>query len=165
MTRSRRPSVVVPSPGPPALARPRSEVAAQLQGRIERGKEILNRQINTYSEMEASKSDVTKWRDYNFDLLKQLFTTEDLYKEYHSACFPSRVARSDEDAFRVRLETVARQVSKLESIAERLELYPEPGVMRAVEVEPAINYPRYLSFTGMTRERGRALRASSKRSA
>ena len=89
MTRSRRPNAVVPSAGPPALARPRSEVAAQLQERIECGQEILNRQISTYPEMKASESDAIRWRDYNSKLLKRLFTTEDLYKEYYSACFPS----------------------------------------------------------------------------
>jgi predicted nucleotide-binding protein len=143
---------VVPSPGPPALARPRSEVAAQLQERIERGKEILNRQTSTYPEMKASESDAIRWRDYNSELLKRLFTTEDLYKEYRSACFPSRVARGDEDALRVRLETVPRQVSKLESIVERLELYPEPGVVCAagveVEVEAAIDVSKIFVVHG-----------------
>jgi predicted nucleotide-binding protein len=125
MTRSPRPAAVARSTGPPALTRPRSEVAAQLQGRIERGKGILNRQ-NTYSEREALKTDLTKWRDYNCDLLKQLFTDESLYSEYHSACFPSRAAHGVEDAFTVQLETVPHQLSKLESIVERLELYSEP---------------------------------------
>ena len=95
MTRSRRPTAVAPPSGPPALARQRSEVAAHLQGRIELGKGILNRQINTSADMETSKSDLSKWRDYNFDLLKQLFTTEDIYEEYYSAYFPSRMAHND----------------------------------------------------------------------
>src|SRR5438309_1826468 len=124
MTRSHRPSAVTPSPGLPALTRPRPEIADRLKGRIELGREILNR-ANTFVGSETLKGDLTRWRDYNFDLLRQLFTSESLYKEYRSTCFPSRMAYGDEDAFRLEMETLSGQVSKLESIMDRLELYPE----------------------------------------
>ncbi|HXP05284.1 MAG TPA: nucleotide-binding protein [Stellaceae bacterium] len=67
-----------------------------------------------------------KWRDYNSDLLKSLFTTEAIYREYRNACLPSRAASNEADAFRVQLETGEGQLSKLESILERLDLYSEP---------------------------------------
>jgi predicted nucleotide-binding protein len=102
-------------------------VATQLQGRIQRGQDILNREINTRSDLETTRSEIGKWRDYNLDLLKKLFTTETLYGEYRSTCNPSRAARDEYDAIRVQLETVPCQISKLESILERLDLYPEPG--------------------------------------
>src|SRR5262249_9432896 len=126
MSRSRRSAPAAPTVGPPALASSRLDVANRLRERIERGREILGRQINTNNDLEKAINDLAKWRDYNFDLLKNLFTNEIMYEEYRISCFPSRAAHNEIEGFRIQLEAGSRQVSKLESIAERLELFAEP---------------------------------------
>jgi predicted nucleotide-binding protein len=98
--------------------------------------------------METAKTDLTKWRDYNLDLLKQLFTTEAPYEEYRSACLPTRAAYNEVEAFKIQLQTVGNQISKLESIMERLELYPEPGDLITEEFKPAFNLSKIFVVHG-----------------
>ena len=118
--------------GPLGLTRSRSEVAAQLHDQIDRGKEILGR-INNRHDMASEKDDLVKWRDYNFAILKGLFTTEEIYIEYRGSSHVRRAAHDQQDAVRVQLETAEPQIQKLESILERLELYPEPMTALANE--------------------------------
>ena len=54
-------------------------------------------------------------------------------KEYNSSCMPSRAAYTETESLQTQLETIDRQVEKLESIRERLGLYPEPSGQVAVE--------------------------------
>jgi predicted nucleotide-binding protein len=138
MARSPR-SIASAAPlGPLALTRSRSEVAAQLQDRIDRGREILAR-MNNWQEMASARDDLVKWRDYNFELLKRLFTTEEIYNEYRSSSHVRRVAYDEREAIQVQLETAEPQIQKLGSILERLELYPEPAT---APVEATSSRPR-----------------------
>jgi hypothetical protein len=100
MTRSSR--SVAPL-GPLGLTRSRSEVAAELLVRIDLGKAILGR-TNSWNDMVSANADLAKWRDYNIELLKILFTTEEIYIEYRRSSLTRRVARSEQDAVRVQLE-------------------------------------------------------------
>jgi predicted nucleotide-binding protein len=124
-----------PAPGPPGLTRPRAEVTAQLQERSDRGKELQARAIQSHSDMEAYKNDAQKWREYNSELLAQLFTSEAIQKEYMSSARPSRMARDEVEVFKIRRETVNREIAKLESIVERLGLYQEVVPESALCVE------------------------------
>ena len=125
MTRSRQPATPTVALDPPALTRSRAEVTAQLQGRIKRGNELQARAILSDSDMEGYEQDAIKWRDYNSDLLRQLFTIDAIKTEYQYSALPSRVAEDKLDSYVVRRETVKDQIAKLESIVERLDLFCE----------------------------------------
>jgi predicted nucleotide-binding protein len=126
MARSRQPATPVPAPGLPGLTRPRPEVTARLEERIDKGKELQARQIQSPSDMEVYKNDARKWQEYNSDLLRQLFSNEVIKHEYGRAMLPSRVAHDEMDAFRIlHDERMGNQITKLESIVERLGLYQE----------------------------------------
>jgi predicted nucleotide-binding protein len=125
MTRSRQPANPAVTLDPPALTRSRAEVTAQLQGRIKRGNELQARAILSDSDIEGYEQDAIKWRDYNSDLLRQLFTTDARRQEYQYSAMPSRVAGERLESYVVRRETVNNQIAKLESIVERLDLFRE----------------------------------------
>ena len=125
MARSRQPAAPAPALGPPGLAQPRPEVTAQLQERIDKGKELQARPIQSRGDIEAYENDAQKWREYNSDLLVRLFTDDSMKKEYLRSATPSRMAGDEMEVFTIRRETVDRQISKLESIVERLGLYAE----------------------------------------
>jgi predicted nucleotide-binding protein len=100
-------------------------VTAQLQERIDKGKELQARPIQSRGDIEAYENDAQKWREYNSDLLFRLFTDDSMKKEYLRSATPSRMAGDETEVFTIRRETVDRQISKLESIVERLGLYAE----------------------------------------
>src|ERR1700722_7072643 len=88
MTRS-HPSAA--SPTRPALTQPRSEVARQLEERIERGRNIQNAFWKPQNpnplfppSFAAYNKDVNKWREYNFEMLKIVFTTDNVAAQYSS---------------------------------------------------------------------------------
>jgi hypothetical protein len=56
MARSRQPATPVPAPGLPGLTQPRPEVTARLEERIDKGKELQARQIQSPSDMEVYKT-------------------------------------------------------------------------------------------------------------
>jgi hypothetical protein len=60
----------------------REDAEGKIQDRIQKGKELLNRQITVWEEMKAARNDYYKWSDYNKELIKRLFTNESLAQEY-----------------------------------------------------------------------------------
>jgi predicted nucleotide-binding protein len=138
VSRSRQPPAPVPPPGPPALTKARADVAAQLQARIDHGRELQARSIQSQADIETYKADERKWREYNYELLRQLFTNETIASEYRRAITSSRIVYSDAEAFELTREHVNQYITKLESILERLELYAEPdGSRSAAAVQEA----------------------------
>jgi predicted nucleotide-binding protein len=142
MARSRRqralygePGAPVPALGPPALAQPRAEASQKLEDRIAHGIEIQDRSIQSRADMESYKADTKKWQDYNVELLRRLFTDETIANEYVYACRPTRAVRDEIDRLRGWQETVNNQITKLESIRDRLDLYAEPARQATIGVE------------------------------
>jgi predicted nucleotide-binding protein len=123
MARSQRPAA--PALGPPALTQLRAEATAQLQERIDKGKKLQARPIQSQGDIETYKNDTQKWREYNSDLLVRLFTDDSMRKEYLRSASASRMAGDEMEVFTIRLETVDSQILKLESIVDRLGLYAE----------------------------------------
>jgi predicted nucleotide-binding protein len=136
LARSRRqqalygePADPVPSTGLPRLVRPRSEVAAQL--RIDRGNQILGSLPSSITELSSSADEEKKWRDFNFDLLRAAFTSDAIAREYRGA-IPIDVTKYERIDYDHLQNRIAVQMSKLESVLERLALYPEPGAQSTV---------------------------------
>jgi predicted nucleotide-binding protein len=124
MTRSRQPAAPAPALGLLALTQPRAKVDAQLHLRISLGKELQKR-FSFREDMATYKSDVQRWRDYNLTLLQTLFTNQEIMLEYRRAAGPSRGGYTETEVLQTLHEDVDTQIAKLQSIVERLDLYPE----------------------------------------
>jgi predicted nucleotide-binding protein len=139
MTRSRRqqalygePAAPVPAHGPPALTRPRAEFEQKIREQISQGYDIQNTPEHSPDDMGKYILDVGKWRDYNLILLKSYFTDASVHREYYGVALHSFVGAPSPRTFMMIPEirnNVDHQISKLESILDRLEFYEaaQPG--------------------------------------
>lgn len=100
---------------------------AKLEERIATGHEIENRGLSSDQEAQKLLADESAWTDYSRDLLRSLFTTDQLMHEYMQAAGLSvatyfRVPTPAEQAKQAK-EKVSSRVAKLQSIIDRLGLY------------------------------------------
>jgi predicted nucleotide-binding protein len=95
--------------------------------RIEKGKEIRNGHISSLEQLELVRNNYQKWSDFNTELLNRLFTNESLSKEYSrtpSAGFFSLEPEALEVKIEGLREKIDEKIHRLDSIVERLELFP-----------------------------------------
>jgi predicted nucleotide-binding protein len=115
------------------LTSSREEVAEKLAERIRLGYEIQNRTPQSPDDMGQYILDIGKWRDYNLQLLKRVFTDSSVYREYYGVALNSYIGSPGTSAF-MRIpelrNNVYDQISKLESIHERLDLIDEAAADR-----------------------------------
>jgi predicted nucleotide-binding protein len=131
-----RPEPSTPPLAPPRLTRLRAEVAQLLEERIRLGKEILNRSIQTADDLATYGADNRKRMEYNYELLKTLFTSEALAREYRGGIPQFAITRNERFNFENSRKKTIYQNTKLESILGRLGLYPEPAVDTPRAVQP-----------------------------
>jgi predicted nucleotide-binding protein len=112
--------------GSRGLTQSRAEAASRLQERINLGRELQRAPIGTAREITQYEVASEKWTVFNNDLLKAVFISERIAREYRNVSLSSRAAKNDWDKLQIRRETIDGQIEKLESIHERLELYDEP---------------------------------------
>jgi predicted nucleotide-binding protein len=134
---ARRPVSKTSEPERPVeLAVPREEAKRRLVERIERGQQLTKAQINTEDALEAAEHDYHKWSAFNTELLKQLFTTDALSKEY--AWWGIAVMGMEHQSLGGKIakhhESVTEKLRRLDSIVERLELYPLAPSVQVTEV-------------------------------
>lgn len=119
---------IIPPPTPPKLIVSRSEARQKLKVHIEKGRGIVNRFTNSQEEMDQTKADGEKWRDYAIRLLPTLFDTMSVAEDYKNktrqVAFSLRAIHFTEerDIFK---PWMSYRVRELESILESLELYSE----------------------------------------
>lgn len=120
-----------PPPKPPLeLVKSREDAKTQLQDRIEKGRELKSAQIRSVQEYEALKHNYSKWNAFNVELLKRLFSTDELASEYSywgamsvSMREPSLGEKIDDT-----YKDIDKKIHRLDSIIERLELIPLSSV-------------------------------------
>lgn len=116
----------------------RDEAKSRLQERIEKGLELKQRQVETRETFEMLSNDYSKWDSFNSELLKRIFTTDEMAKEYdfwgammmsmHEPSLSEKVAHVYQD--------VNKKIHRLDSIIERLELIPlSSGIQTAVPAQ------------------------------
>lgn len=115
------------APTPPLeLLVSRDEARGRLQERIEKGLELKQRRADTQEAFEALSNDFHKWNSFNTELLKRLFTNEELADEYSYwgmmaiAGYEPSLGEKIAD----RYKDVDEKIHRLDSIIERLELIP-----------------------------------------
>ncbi len=128
---TRRPSAkpLPPAPTtPPKLIVPRSEARQKLEAHLEKGREIVNRTMNSQIEMDTAKADGEKWRDYAIRLLPTLFDTMSVAEDYKNktrqVAFSLRDIHFTEER-EIFKPWMSYRIRELESILESLELYDE----------------------------------------
>lgn len=122
-----------------ALLVPRSAFAAELALQIERGNELLTRSIHDGSVLKATRDDYYKWSDFNDQLLKRRFSTDELAKGYRDFIASGSFDQSFPEQVRELHDDIRRKLRRLESVREQLPLFDEPPspVSPAVAARPS----------------------------
>ena len=106
----------------------RSQFGTELRERIERGSELRDQAIASVADLKQARDNYYTWNEYNTQLLKRRFSTDELTDEYSdSNGFVSFADRSFTERIEDHRQDVRRRLRKLESISARLELYDEPA--------------------------------------
>lgn len=94
--------------------------------------ELKRVQVNTLQSYEATKNEYSKWDSFNAELLKRIFTTEELANEYSwwgIAVMGGR--RSLGEQIAELNKDIDKKIHRLDSIIERLELFSLDSAQRA----------------------------------
>ena len=114
------------TPMPLKLIQPRDEAKNRLGERIEKGLELKQRKVDTREAYDLLLRDYQKWDAFDKELLKQLFSTDELAKEYSHygvaviSMRESSLGEKIADAFK----KVDNKIHRIDSIIERIELIP-----------------------------------------
>jgi predicted nucleotide-binding protein len=113
-----------PKPPPPNLVIPRAEADKQLTSRIDLGKELLSAPMHSNQDYEQVLYNQKLWHEYNVELLRRIFDSEELSKEYS---FWGAYWLIDDLHGKIDQlsEEITTHITRLESIKQRLPLYPE----------------------------------------
>lgn len=111
---------------PAELLISRDDAKYRLQERIQKGLEMKQVQINSREALDTAKNEYSKWNSFNEELLKRIFSTEELAKEYSQYYGSIRVIASGELSIREKIADLYKNIDKknhrIDSIIERLEL-------------------------------------------
>jgi hypothetical protein len=106
----------------------KEEFCQKLQGRIVSGQELLVRQITSEEALKNFKTEISKWSDYNLELLKQSFNTPD--NEYRNEYKDSYIHLGylGTQTLDYRIETtkkkIACYIAGLKKIKNKIDIIP-----------------------------------------
>ncbi|HEY6872188.1 MAG TPA: nucleotide-binding protein [Geobacteraceae bacterium] len=129
---ARKPTPVTLPKQPLELSISRDEAKTRLQDRIERGLELKKDQIGTRAAFDALSNEYSKWNAYNSELLKRIFTTDELAKEYDFWGIMSlSMNPSLGEQIAELYKDIDGKIHRIDSIIERLELIPLTKAMQS----------------------------------
>lgn len=104
----------------------RDDAKARLQERIEKGVELKKCRIETRETLDILSNAYSKWNSFNSELLKRLFTTNEMAEEYDQwgIVVRSRQEPSLGEMITGIYKNIDKKMHRLDSIVERLELIP-----------------------------------------
>lgn len=115
------------------LAINRDDAKARLSERIQKGIQLKKLKIDSTHSLDQAKKEYYKWNDFNKELLKRIFTTDELSIEY-SHFFGAVSVGMREPHLGEKIhdfhDDIDVKIHRIESIKERLELIP---VIKTVE--------------------------------
>lgn len=124
---------------PTELLVPREEARSRIHVRIQKAQDLKAAQIGSQQEFESARNEYYKWDSFNTELLKRLFTTEDLANEY--AWFGMTSMHMREPSIGQKISEMFKNIDdkahRLDSIIERLELIPLASGLTAAQ-SPAL---------------------------
>jgi predicted nucleotide-binding protein len=114
------------------LLLPKFDVQSKIRDRIDVGRrELLNEPIQTPEDYRRVSQALTRWRQYNVELLKRQFTDDALADEFDARIhfvfggMPQPLEQQVQELHR----DIETYINRLQSILERIEIYEEvPGV-------------------------------------
>jgi hypothetical protein len=110
---------------PPRLLVQRPEAKRMIGERIEKGLEIKSPPIHSNKELKDAEERRHIWSDYNRELLKRLFDSDSIAKEYDVHIGIALPPFGLAEEVRNFKEDMDRDIAKLRSVLERLDLFPE----------------------------------------
>lgn len=114
------------------LAVSRDVANTKITEQIKKGEKILDLKIFDQQGMDTAQKKANKWNDFNYELLKRLFTSE-YYSDEYLCCGSVIMTMIGEPSLNENIVTLHDDIEeknqKLESIVERLELIPEPSIV------------------------------------
>lgn len=103
-----------------------SDFVSKLEKRIEIGEELFNRSISNENELTSAKSDFKLWTDYNFEMLKQVFSLEinDYMNSYNHAGYHmlGQMGEVEGNPVQTFKNLVKYKLDNLKSLLTRAEL-------------------------------------------
>lgn len=109
---------------------PRLEVEKRLQERINLGKALLKLSVRNENELKSAGEKKRKWSEYNDELLRRMVGNDEFVNEFHPTAFAIPWGPIPlESRIKGFFEGTQRDILKLESILERLELIPESPIL------------------------------------
>lgn len=116
-----------PEPQAPAeLLVTRDDARSKIEERIEKGRLLRSTQISSRDALEKTKNEYFKWDKFNAELLRRIFTTEEISEEYSrwfGGVFSTQPQSLSEDITDL-YKDIDSKIHRLDSISERLELIP-----------------------------------------
>lgn len=116
------------------LAMSREDAKTRLQERIEKGLELKQHRVETREQFEELSNNFSKWDAFNSELLKRIFTTDEMANEYDVWGAMSVVMR--EPSLGEKIAKVHKRlddkIHRIDSIIERLELIPLNATQQTV---------------------------------
>ena len=82
---ARKKSKAIEPPERPMLVVSREEARRRLQAQVDKGLELLARMIGTPDDLDITRKEYYRWDDYNYELLRSLFNTEEYARDYRLA--------------------------------------------------------------------------------
>lgn len=116
----------------PQLRASRDKVREELEKRVEAGRALRDEPIQSEEELSQVRQQRSTWDEFNEELLKRRFTSQEFSREYRGA--PGVfVLGGGTPPLRSRVEDLRKEISgkvrRLESVIERLPLCDEPDEM------------------------------------
>lgn len=115
-----------PEPQAPAeLLVSRDDARSRIEERIEKGRLLRSTQISSRDALAQVKAEYFKWDKFNTELLRRIFTTEEVADEYSRwfvAVLSTQTSLSEDitDLYK----DIESKIHRLDSISDRLELIP-----------------------------------------
>lgn len=135
---ARKPTTPQPPQQPPRLRMPPNEARERLLSRREIGQSLLETKTQTIrseQDFDAARAEFKKWNEYNVELLRRMFDTDEYSKEYDWVGNSSigiialGGGRDIRQEIEDHIEYFGKKIVALESLAERVDLIDlAPGV-------------------------------------
>lgn len=112
---------------PAELLISRDDAKSKLQERIQKGLAIKQTPINSREALDSVKNEYSKWNSFNTELLKRIFSTDELADEYsHWIGFGVIGVREPSLGEKIAdlYKDIDQKIHRMDSIIERLELIP-----------------------------------------
>jgi predicted nucleotide-binding protein len=104
------------------------EAETKIVDRIKKGKKLLDITIQNPQQLHDAGKEYSKWNDFNKELLKRLFTSEEIFLEYDRYRGGMGILMREKTLGEKRndfTENIEDKCHRFDSIIERLELIPE----------------------------------------